>query len=724
MKSRMWFFLKQRYCSAIILACLLILPSHVLAENLDVHVFSSKGNPLSGLKVYAFTENGAYTGNNATTDTQGLARFNTDNFSDGSYPFRVDYLGGQFWSDLIVLPDDAMVSITIAEGDVNVNLSTGLSPLSNIRVYLFSSQSAYLGRYGTTDSNGQCTFILPVGLDVKFRADYMGYQFWSGEISTAGADLVQLDIPHHAIDVTVSGQYTGTAQAIEGVNVYLFTPSGSYLGKTAVTDSSGMVAFELPEKSYKVRTDYLGTQYWSDEFVAQNAGISIPMADAQIRVTGNGLNLSGANVYAFSQTGSYLGINGTTDANGTVLFRLPAGQYNFRADFQGNQFWGSDKILVADQVNSVDISTGGGTFNLSLAKAENIPLENVKCYLFNEAGAYLDVFATSDGNGNVSFNLSDGRYQFRIDYMGAQFWTDVFEVPQTLSATHLISHSDTTITVNEKFQGSVTPLDGLNVYLFNSEESYLGQSQVTDTNGNVIYNLPDQEYTVRADYLGQQFWSGLFSSEGTTLTIPMADAIINLSWNSLPLDNRKVYVFSSSGSYLGINGVTDLEGEVVFRLPAGTYKFRADYLGGQFWSGEQTIESDVANAIDIYTGGGAFNLTVLKDAQNPLIDQKTYLFDSNGYYLGIQDTTDSNGQITFDLPEGMFEFRIDTLGYQFWSSVYDVPEVLSDVLTIPHQDITVTIQGIDPEPTPLSDLSVYLFSPSNAYLGMTSKNRQ
>ncbi len=52
-------------------------------------------------------------------------------------------------------------------------------------------------------------------------------------------------------------------------------------------------------------------------------------------------------VYAFDGT-RYTGFNGTTDANGEVLFTLPEGSYRFRADYnpQGSeagsvQFWSS-----------------------------------------------------------------------------------------------------------------------------------------------------------------------------------------------------------------------------------------------------------------------------------------------------------------------------------------------------------------------------------------------
>jgi len=46
--------------------------------------------------------------------------------------------------------------------------------------------------------------------------------------------------------------------------VYLFTESGSYLGRYERTDYYGHAEFLIPSRSYKFRVDYKGTQYWSD----------------------------------------------------------------------------------------------------------------------------------------------------------------------------------------------------------------------------------------------------------------------------------------------------------------------------------------------------------------------------------------------------------------------------------------------------------------------------
>ena len=713
---------------AILVLAALLSANPVLADDpLQVIVESSQSGPLSGLKVYAFTESGSYTGKNFTTDESGTALFVLEDFEDVVYQFRVDYLGQQFWSDLVDIPEDSSVSVVIEEETVRVTVSDAVDPIIGIRVYLFSAAGAYLGVYGNTDASGDVFFDVPLDITLKLRADTLGYQFWSEDIQVYIGIQVNFVIPHQEVEISVEGAFQGASEPIERIPVYLFTPSGSYLGLNQSTDVNGQVLFHLPEMPYKVRADYLGQRFWSDEFTWQDTTVSVLMADAQITVTGNGQRLEGVRVYVFSATDSYLGLFDTTDSDGQVLFRLPAGKYKFRADYQGSQYWSGEEALAADQMNPVSISTGGGTFVFTVLKSASDPITGIKCYVFSDSGTYLGMSGTTNTSGEVSFDLADGSYKIRTDYLGYQFWSNILEIPNTLSDALLIAHAAVSINVEGMYLGTREPLEGIKVYLFTPSGSYLSQYQVTDENGQVTFNLPEQVYKVRADYLGQQFWSGEFTWQDTTVEVPMADADITVTSSDSELEGVKVYVFSVSGSYLGISGTTDSVGKVAFRLPAGTYKFRADYKGSQYWSGEETLQADQVNSVSIFTGGGAFTFTVLRGESDPLVGVKCYVFSEGGAYLGIHSTTDENGQVVFDLSEGRYKFRTDYLGYQFWSDIYDVPNTLSDVFTIPHQEVTITVAGIYGTSEPIEGVKVYLFTPSGSYLGqyqLTNVNGQ
>ncbi len=51
---------------------------------------------------------------------------------------------------------------------------------------------------------------------------------------------------------------------------------------------------------------------------------------------------------------------------------------------------------------------------------------------------------------------------------------------------------------------------------------------------------------------------------------------------------------------------------------------------------------------------------------------KVYVFSAAGSYLGLYDTTNNDGKVTFRIPEGAYKFRADESGGQYWSAVIDI----------------------------------------------------
>jgi hypothetical protein len=80
----------------------------------------------------------------------------------------------------------------------------------------------------------------------------------------------------------------------------------------------------------------------------------------------------------------------------------------------------------------------------------------------------------------------------------------------------------------------------------------------------------------------------------------MGNAEITVTGSGLPLAGVNVYAFSAAGSYLGIHGATDSSGKAVFTLPAGSYKYRADYQP-TIWSSEEPLGGQT-NPVAISTG--------------------------------------------------------------------------------------------------------------------------
>ena len=149
--------------------------------------------------------------------------------------------------------------------------------------------------------------------------------------------------------------------------------------------------------------------------------------------------------------------------------------------------------------------------------------------------------------------------------MGYQFWSEEYNTGATSAGILDLGQQDVTVTV-EGLYLSTAPLEGLTVYLFTPAGAYLGQHAVTDGNGQVNFSLPNQDYQVRVDTLGNQFWSDVFQQTGTSMTIPQGQVIVQGPEAGAALQGAKVYLFSESGVYLGRIESTETDGRAEFVL--------------------------------------------------------------------------------------------------------------------------------------------------------------
>ena len=262
---------------------------------------------------------------------------------------------------------------------------------------------------------------------------------------------------------------------------------------------------------------------------------------------------------------------------------MPAGSYNFRVDHQGSQFWSGLQVVEAGCANTIVISVGGGSFAFAVEKSADVPLAGAKCSVFNSSGTYLGLQGSTNDLGQVFFDLAEGVVKFRVDHMGYQFWSEEYNTGATSAGILYLGQQDVTVTV-EGLYLSTAPLEGLKVYLFTPAGAYLGQHAVTDGNGQVHFSLPNQDYQVRVDTLGNQFWSDVFQQTGTSMTIPQGQVIVQALRSGAALQGAKVYLFSESGVYLGRIESTEADGRAEFVLPSRTFKFRVNEGADQVWS--------------------------------------------------------------------------------------------------------------------------------------------
>jgi len=505
-----------------------------------------------------------------------------------------------------------------------------LNPVAGIPVYAFRGDSYLLS--AVTDEMGRAFFSIPNPTgEYVFKTDYTGYRFKSDPIQMPASSSGYITIRTWMVSVAVQTSYQDEPEILNNIPVYLFRPDLSYLNMERTTGQDGPYAdFDVPFMPYQYRADYLGISQFSEPYTANyydecpQVAITFFEGQASITVKQGDTLLDGIPLYIFSADGSYLGLSAVTGSEGVpgqATFRLPEGNYKIRTDFEGNHYWaranGQDIITINRDVETpIEINTDGAVVTVTVDDGAGNGIVNIPVYAFT-SGSYTNKFGITNSNGEATIRLSQGEFTFRTDYLGNPFWSSVITVPDTTAMTISILHSNVQVTVYKNDDGTRTALSGVPVYLFAPSGNYLGKYAASDSNGQVSFNLPNgQEYKWRGDYEGYQFWSDAYTiQQGISPYIDIvhnhATITVKTEYNGVetPVSGINVYAFTSTESYIGTYGQTQLDGTVQFLLPNKDYKCRSDYLGQQYWSNLLTLTSDQSDTIHIDEGKASVTVT-------------------------------------------------------------------------------------------------------------------
>lgn len=357
---------------------------------------------------------------------------------------------------------------------------------------------------------------------------------------------------------------------------------GEYSGSQLVTDNQGLVMFEdLDSGLYSFRADYQGKSFWSEEIdpvLKDFVQINTEQGPCLIRVEdkqGNPLNE--VEVAGYTSEGTYTGVSGITQA-GQVSLEISRGEYSFRADYQGQDYW-SD-LIAYPEMNQVTIQVDLTPFEVLVVDRDRNPIPGTEVHAYLDPDSYTGLSQRADQNGNTTFDLQSGTYRFRVDYLGEAYWSDPISVPEAVSTTLEVGPYNFQVTVADQ---SGSGVGGVPVYVYDQAKSYTGIGGRTDNQGTVNLELNQGQYNFRADYGGDIYWSDPVSvPDALQASIRVGTGTVRVQLlrpNNRPVTESYVFIYSyQTNSYL-MYQFTGQDGSAAFQLPPGRYVA----LGYQFF---------------------------------------------------------------------------------------------------------------------------------------------
>ncbi|MFH1155319.1 MAG: chitobiase/beta-hexosaminidase C-terminal domain-containing protein [Pseudomonadota bacterium] len=517
---------------------------------------------------------------------------------------------------------------------------------------------------------------------------------------------------------------SGSGAVFGGIEVLVYDGAGEFTDILAVTDSSGNAVFDsdtVIPGDYTFRVDYRGGSFSSPVIRfpdTLSATITIPTQIVDVSVLAAGFPVPDIQVHLYTESRVELGVHQVTDTNGHVQFELPTDTgYTFRTDILGYPYWSGPVTPIDGSVNRVDLNAGGGRLTILVQTDTDTSIPGLVLHLNNAGQEPLGPEQTTGQDGKAFFDVPEGDYTIAMEYLGYQFLTDVVSVAADTSIIHTLIHTESTIGVSLLFQGQRYPLPGLAVNLFTQAGEATGRVLSTDTNGQVVFSLPDRPYRVMVDYLGRQYGADITPGPETRLNMVSARAVVSVTEAGLPLAGTDVHLLSGDGIHLDYCCATDTQGQAQFILPAGGYQFQVEYDGKLFTSAVMSLAADETFPVGISVGGGEFTVSVTTDQGDPVPGVECHVCTPDQQPLGISGFTNPDGQVYFNLSDGTYLIRADYMDGCFWAGPVRVPDLFSIPITIAHEPVSVTVTMAV---GPVQNATVYLCSGLGTFLGQSA----
>lgn len=282
------------------------------------------GTPLSYLSTYELDFNysghpdGRYNATASVLDNSGMYHF-AEFFATGPYLSQFAaffYVGG--------LPLYINVKAVDSKG----------AALSGAAITLLSGNVAEVEQ--ATDSSGATNFTMAIGV-YDLRVVWQGIDVADQALNaTANVSAANPLVISSAVYYPVFHAVDAQGAALADATLLFIHPNGQQIGPYR-TDASGDVELsQVPVGTYGLTASWRGIDVFSgNESVSGNAVITFTTAVYELTVVakaGNGQVLPGAYVSVIDSTGLVFDSN-VTGADGSVVLRLPAGNYTIEARY-------------------------------------------------------------------------------------------------------------------------------------------------------------------------------------------------------------------------------------------------------------------------------------------------------------------------------------------------------------------------------------------------------
>ncbi|MFW6142009.1 MAG: prealbumin-like fold domain-containing protein [Candidatus Saliniplasma sp.] len=427
---------------------------------------------------------------------------------------------------------------------------------------------------------------------------------------------------------------------------------------TDETDEDGIVNFTVANATYLV------TVMWQDMEVSTNRTLEMDVVGDRPRedpydlkasifypsftvVDMEGEEVGDANIYMTHPNGTTRSQPYVTDDQGQFSLQQTAGGiYNLDVEWKGRDVGDFDidisssgertlEVLVYHLEIEVQDQSGGNVSNALFVSS------------YNDTGIVSDSGLT-DSDGRLTKRLPATEYLFEVYWNDAMVYEDTYQL--TDSGTVVLSANiyEVSVTVQDSLED---PLEGAEVTATYTPTEREIDTNSTDENGEVIFQLAEGEHRFDVDWMGIEVASETRVVSESETDFEITASVYQL--NIIALDSTEDQeVLSNARVSIRINddlvdtGNTNSEGAYISKLPATEVKINVEWKGIHVAELNHEIESNENLSIncDVYY----LDLTV-QDSNDVTVEGVNLDIGHEGGTIS-SGTSDENGELRVRLP--------------------------------------------------------------------------
>ncbi len=633
---------------------------------LDIQVVDSVGDGLELAQVVIVNSTNGLVADSKLTNFTG---YTMSKVPIGSYDFRV------YWRNELVMDSlrdhlvDASGTLVLTTRIFAVDLlvvDASDLPLTNARVVVGFAVSQQVQDFGTTDDAGVLKTRLPVGR-------YNFWVYWKDVLVNETLDFAYDGSSGHTIHaavywVDVHVQDTELVPVVSAL-VTLRHSDGLDFG-TVSTDDGGNTSYRLPVGDYRIvvswkdtvvldRTQHIDSQ---DPMVLTAAIYYLRLHIVDSRAS----PVESALVATHNDTSGAIVGSTVTDANGDITHRVPLGNYRVQIVWQEAVVYEAYRLVDSNAPVTVVVSVY--YVDIHVQDTMDASVEGALIRFLNATtGRSMGTQGTGT-DGNVSYRTPIGDYTLRAFWQEALVHESLERVSSDKALTIIASIYYAFV---QCVDTTGVPLSAATLTITNPVSGRIMGSRATDSNGEVTFRLPKDDYTFEVVWVETVVYRQVHTvdnNEPMVLVMSVYYAELHIvDSKDVPLENALVtFTNTTSGRQMG-QRTTPSDGIVTFRLPLGESVVEVVWQEAVVFRAVRLLDSNDPWTIvtDVYYA----ELHVMDSTDKPLETALVTFVNAVTGRRMDERTTPNNGIVTFRLPLGEYNVTVVWQEAIVWRSV-------------------------------------------------------